>query len=137
MIFKDFKRGQERKPDLNCDFEHGLCNWDQDISRDTNNWTRSSNLTELQQSYIRNRLFEFKTGPQQVDSHFIYLNSRDQTYSKTNAILVSPEVAVVGKAEQYCLEFNYHMLANPNVGTNAPNIGSLSVKIRVIFRIFI
>lgn len=129
------KSGQERKPDLNCDFEHGLCNWLQDISRDTNNWTRSSNLTELQQSYIRNRQFDFKTGPQQVDSHFIYLNSRDQTYFNTNAILVSPEVAVVDETEHYCLEFNYHMLAKPNVGINAPSIGSLGVKIRVIFQI--
>ena len=118
------------EPDLNCDFEHGLCNWIQDVSRDTSNWTRSFNQTEVQRSYIQSGNMDFKTGPQQADSHYIYLNSFDKTHPLTNAILISPEV-FVDETKKFCLEFKYHMLAIPEHINNGPSIGTLSVKIRV------
>ncbi len=90
--FKVSKRGTN-DPKLNCGFERGLCGWVQDVSRDSHDWT--------------------------LNSGYIRMGAFDETLEHSNAVLLSPEIELMGK---FCLEFSFRVYKS---------VGSLNIKIRV------
>jgi hypothetical protein len=141
-------------PELTCDFENGLCGWLQEESRDSEDWLRNKGFTKSQLEFIKDNVL-YKTGPQDtnnarkgnlnitwasfiikwlkliyLDSHYVYLNSYEQSKAFANAILISPLI-LTNIEKVYCMKFFYHMYAFPKDKNDAPIIGTLSLKLRV------
>lgn len=65
-----------------------------------------------------------------LDSHYVYLNSYEQSKAFANAILISPLI-LTSIEKVYCIKFFYHMYAFPEDKNDVPIIGTLSLKLRV------
>uniref|UniRef100_H3B4N7 MAM domain-containing protein n=1 Tax=Latimeria chalumnae TaxID=7897 RepID=H3B4N7_LATCH len=104
---------------MGCDFENGLCNWEQEVDEDDLSWTHNSpsNIFNLlpDTGSKRDHTWNLDTG------FYVYL---DTSFSKEGrkAWLKSP--ALYASSENACkLRFFYHM--------HGKNIGSLKVYTRV------
>ncbi|XP_069502716.1 MAM and LDL-receptor class A domain-containing protein 1 [Ambystoma mexicanum] len=92
-------------PDLQCNFENGLCNWEQDTD-DNFNWTRINGPTPTP-----------NTGPMKdhtfgtVNGHYLYIESSEPQAFQDEAILLSPNFeSTVNNGNQSCVfRFYFHM----------------------------
>ncbi|XP_078234386.1 MAM and LDL-receptor class A domain-containing protein 1 [Pogona vitticeps] len=95
----------ECAPELQCSFEHGLCNWEQDMDDDFN-WTRNQGLTSTP-----------NTGPMKDHTlgtskgHYLYIESSEPQMFQNKAALLSPVFdATSAYGNKSCLfRFHYHM----------------------------
>ncbi|XP_075067573.1 MAM and LDL-receptor class A domain-containing protein 1 [Mixophyes fleayi] len=92
-------------PELQCDFEHGMCNWIQDTDDDFD-WTRHQGQTPT-----------LNTGPMKdhtlgtVKGHYLYIETSEPQVYRNQATLLSPEIdATVNYETKSCFfRFYYHM----------------------------
>uniref|UniRef100_A0A8C8RM21 MAM and LDL receptor class A domain containing 1 n=1 Tax=Pelusios castaneus TaxID=367368 RepID=A0A8C8RM21_9SAUR len=92
-------------PELQCNFENGLCNWKQD-SGDDFDWTRNQGPTST-----------FDTGPIKdhtlgtVKGHYLYIESSEPQVFQNRAVLLSPVFnATFANGNKSCIfHFHYHM----------------------------
>ncbi|XP_036616414.1 MAM and LDL-receptor class A domain-containing protein 1, partial [Trichosurus vulpecula] len=89
-------------PELYCDFENGLCNWEQD-KQDDFDWTRNQGSTST-----------LNTGPMKdntlgtVKGHYLYIESSKPQVFQDRAVLLSPILNATNN--QSCIfRFHYHM----------------------------
>ncbi|XP_067863191.1 MAM and LDL-receptor class A domain-containing protein 1 [Heptranchias perlo] len=90
--------------DLLCNFENGLCNWQQAKENDFD-WTRNKGQTST-----------LNTGPSKdhtlgtAEGYYLYIEASDQQFGNT-AVLLSPILdATVNHTNKTCLfRFHYHM----------------------------
>uniref|UniRef100_A0A669E9V5 MAM and LDL receptor class A domain containing 1 n=1 Tax=Oreochromis niloticus TaxID=8128 RepID=A0A669E9V5_ORENI len=96
-------------PELQCDFEHGLCNWKQEqTGEDVFDWTIYQGPTP-----------SFKTGPMKdhtlgtVYGHYLYIEASAPQEFKDTAVLLSPVLKPTqhnGTSYNHCaFRFHYHM----------------------------
>uniref|UniRef100_A0AAX7UIQ1 MAM domain-containing protein n=1 Tax=Astatotilapia calliptera TaxID=8154 RepID=A0AAX7UIQ1_ASTCA len=96
-------------PELQCDFEHGLCNWKQEqTGEDVFDWTIYQGPTP-----------SFNTGPLKdhtlgtVYGHYLYIEASAPREFKDTAVLLSPVFKPThhgGKSYNHCaFRFYYHM----------------------------
>ncbi|XP_037693308.1 MAM and LDL-receptor class A domain-containing protein 1 [Choloepus didactylus] len=89
-------------PELQCDFESGLCNWEQDTEDDFD-WTRNQGPTST-----------LHTGPMKdhtqgtAKGHYLYIESSGPQGFQSRAALRSPTLAATG-AQGCVFRFHYHM----------------------------
>ncbi|XP_072010896.1 MAM and LDL-receptor class A domain-containing protein 1 [Engystomops pustulosus] len=91
--------------ELQCDFEHGLCNWMQDPDDDFD-WTRHQGQTPT-----------LDTGPMKdhtlgtARGHYLYIETSEPQVYRNQAVLLSPEIeATVNNDNKTCIfRFHYHM----------------------------
>ncbi|XP_008266860.3 MAM and LDL-receptor class A domain-containing protein 1 [Oryctolagus cuniculus] len=89
-------------PELQCNFENGLCNWEQDTEDDFD-WTRNQGSTST-----------LNTGPMKDNTlgtargHYLYIESSEPQVFENNAILLSPILNATGR-EGCTFRFHYHM----------------------------
>ncbi|NWX07388.1 MALR1 protein, partial [Caloenas nicobarica] len=89
-------------PELQCNFEHGLCNWEQDVEDDLD-WIRIEGPTPT-----------FNTGPLKdhtrgtARGHYLYMESSKPHQFQDKAILLSPVFNPPGN-ETCIFNFHYHM----------------------------
>ncbi|XP_061208193.1 MAM and LDL-receptor class A domain-containing protein 1 [Neopsephotus bourkii] len=89
-------------PDLQCDFENGLCNWEQDVEDDFD-WIRIQGPTPTVNT---GPLKDYTTGT--VWGHYLYMESSDPRQFKDKAVLLSP--LFNPSANGTCIfRFHYHM----------------------------
>lgn len=92
-------------PELQCNFELGLCNWEQDMDDDFN-WTRRQGPTST-----------LNTGPMKdhtlgtVKGHYLYIESSEPQMFQNRAALLSPVFhATFAAGNKSCIfRFHYHM----------------------------
>ncbi|KAM4705173.1 MAM and LDL-receptor class A domain-containing protein 1 [Rhinophrynus dorsalis] len=92
-------------PELQCNFEEGLCNWKQDFDDDFD-WTRNQGSTPTPD-----------TGPMKDHTlgtgkgHYLYIETSVPQVYQNQAVLLSPEIdATVNNANKTCIfRFHYHM----------------------------
>ncbi|XP_062977317.1 MAM and LDL-receptor class A domain-containing protein 1 [Elgaria multicarinata webbii] len=92
-------------PELQCNFELGLCNWEQDMNDDFN-WTRNQGPTSTP-----------NTGPMKdhtlgtVRGHYLYTESSEPQMFQNRAVLLSPILnSTFANGNQSCIfRFHYHM----------------------------
>ncbi|XP_044534861.1 LOW QUALITY PROTEIN: MAM and LDL-receptor class A domain-containing protein 1 [Gracilinanus agilis] len=89
-------------PENSCDFENGLCNWEQD-KEDDFDWTRNQGETST-----------LNTGPMKdntlgtVKGHYLYIESSEPQVFQNRAVLLSP--VLNGTNDKSCIfRFHYHM----------------------------
>lgn len=89
-------------PELQCDFEHGICNWEQDTEDDFD-WTRNQGPTST-----------LNTGPMKDNTlgtakgHYLYIESSEPQVFQNTAALLSPILNATGTG--ICtFRFYYHM----------------------------
>lgn len=89
-------------PDLQCDFENGICNWEQDTEDDFD-WTRHQGPTAT-----------LNTGPMKdhtlgtAKGHYLYIESSEPQVFQNTAALLSPILSA--PAPGACaFRFHYHM----------------------------
>ncbi|XP_053397241.1 MAM and LDL-receptor class A domain-containing protein 1-like isoform X1 [Mercenaria mercenaria] len=92
---------------LDCNFEDGLCNWQQDISEDFD-WLRESGHTRSRYTGPNS---DHTTGD---DGHYIYIEASNKIKDET-AVIISP----VQHSGPFCLTFWYNMYGK--------DIGALNV----------
>ncbi|XP_058525682.1 MAM and LDL-receptor class A domain-containing protein 1 [Ochotona princeps] len=89
-------------PELQCNFEEGLCNWEQDTEDDFD-WTRNQGSTPT-----------LNTGPMKDNTlgtakgYYLYIESSEPQMFENKAVLLSPILNVTGK-EGCTFRFHYHM----------------------------
>ncbi|XP_012787433.2 MAM and LDL-receptor class A domain-containing protein 1 [Sorex araneus] len=89
-------------PELQCDFENGSCNWEQDTEDDFN-WTRNQGSTAT-----------LNTGPMKdntlgtAQGHYLYIESSEPQAFQDRAVLLSPVLNSTG-TEGCSFRFYYHM----------------------------
>ncbi|XP_044280965.1 MAM and LDL-receptor class A domain-containing protein 1 [Varanus komodoensis] len=95
----------ECAPELQCNFELGLCNWEQDLNDDFN-WTRNQGPTSTP-----------NTGPMKdhtlgtVRGHYLYMESSEPQVFQNTAALLSPVFSsTFTNGNKSCIfRFHYHM----------------------------
>ncbi|CAM4599204.1 unnamed protein product [Lepidochelys kempii] len=93
------------KSELQCNFENGLCNWNQDMDDDFD-WTRNQGPTST-----------FDTGPIKdhtlgtVKGHYLYIESSEPQVFQNRAVLLSPILnSTFTHGNKSCIfRFHYHM----------------------------
>ncbi|CAM2105335.1 unnamed protein product [Caretta caretta] len=93
------------KSELQCNFENGLCNWNQDMDDDFD-WTRNQGPTST-----------FDTGPIKdhtlgtVKGHYLYIESSEPQVFQNRAVLLSPIFnSTFTHGNKSCIfRFHYHM----------------------------
>ncbi|EMP36994.1 hypothetical protein UY3_05795, partial [Chelonia mydas] len=93
------------KSELQCNFENGLCNWNQDMDDDFD-WTRNQGPTST-----------FDTGPIKdhtlgtVKGHYLYIESSEPQVFQNRAVLLSPVFnSTFTHGNKSCIfRFHYHM----------------------------
>lgn len=90
------------EPELQCNFENGICNWEQD-TEDIFDWTRIQGPTST-----------INTGPMKdhtlgtAQGHYLYIESSEPQIFQNSAVLLSPILnATDGK--DCIFRFYYHM----------------------------
>uniref|UniRef100_A0A670JGF2 MAM and LDL receptor class A domain containing 1 n=1 Tax=Podarcis muralis TaxID=64176 RepID=A0A670JGF2_PODMU len=91
--------------ELQCDFELGLCNWEQDVDDDFD-WTRNQGPTST-----------FNTGPMKdhtlgtAKGHYLYIESSEPQMFQNQAALLSPVFnSTFAHGKKSCIfRFHYHM----------------------------
>ncbi|XP_060136788.1 MAM and LDL-receptor class A domain-containing protein 1 isoform X6 [Zootoca vivipara] len=91
--------------ELQCDFELGLCNWEQDVDDDFD-WTRNQGPTST-----------FNTGPMKdhtlgtAKGHYLYIESSEPQMFQNQAALLSPVFnSTFAHGKKSCIfRFYYHM----------------------------
>ncbi|XP_077628606.1 MAM and LDL-receptor class A domain-containing protein 1 [Crocuta crocuta] len=89
-------------PELQCDFENGICNWEQDTEDDFD-WTRKQGPTPT-----------LNTGPMKDNTlgtakgHYLYIESSEPQVFQNRAALLSP-VLNATDADNCTFRFYYHM----------------------------
>ncbi|XP_054580782.1 MAM and LDL-receptor class A domain-containing protein 1 [Eptesicus fuscus] len=89
-------------PELQCNFENGICNWEQDTEDDFD-WTRNQGPTST-----------LNTGPMKDNTlgtakgHYLYIESSEPQVFQNTAALLSPILSATG-AESCTFRFYYHM----------------------------
>ncbi|XP_013804776.1 MAM and LDL-receptor class A domain-containing protein 1 [Apteryx mantelli] len=89
-------------PDLQCNFENGLCNWEQDIEDDFD-WIRKQGPTPTLNT---GPLKDHTTGT--VRGHYLYMESSEPYVFQNKAVLLSPVFKPYGN-ETCIFRFHYHM----------------------------
>ncbi|XP_075444758.1 MAM and LDL-receptor class A domain-containing protein 1 [Ascaphus truei] len=92
-------------PELQCNFENGLCNWIQDFDDDFD-WTRIQGQTPT-----------LNTGPMKdhtlgtAKGHYLYIETSEPQFYRNQAVLLSPEIdATIKNGNKSCIfRFYYHM----------------------------
>ncbi|KAH0627506.1 hypothetical protein JD844_003280, partial [Phrynosoma platyrhinos] len=108
------------EPDLQCNFELGLCNWEQDMDDDFN-WTRTQGPTPT-----------LNTGPMKdhtlgtVKGYYLYIESSEPQMFQNIAALLSPIFhSTFAHGNKSCIfRFHYHMFGK--------HIYSLAVSQRTV-----
>ncbi|XP_051465140.1 MAM and LDL-receptor class A domain-containing protein 1 [Apus apus] len=89
-------------PDLQCDFENGLCNWEQDVEDDFD-WIRVQGTTPTVNT---GPLKDHTTGT--ARGHYLYMESSEPYQFQDKAVLLSPLFNPSGNGT--CIfRFHYHM----------------------------
>ncbi|XP_063269590.1 MAM and LDL-receptor class A domain-containing protein 1 [Prinia subflava] len=89
-------------PDLQCNFENGLCNWEQDVQDDFD-WIRIRGPTPTVNT---GPLKDHTTGT--ARGHYLYLESSEPRQFRDKAVLLSPLFSPSGNGT--CVfRFHYHM----------------------------
>ncbi|NXE75196.1 MALR1 protein, partial [Cochlearius cochlearius] len=89
-------------PDLQCNFENGLCNWEQDVEDDFD-WTRIQGPTPTVNS---GPLKDHTRGT--ARGHYVYMESSEPRQFQDKAVLLSPLFSPSGNGT--CIfRFHYHM----------------------------
>ncbi|XP_062423588.1 MAM and LDL-receptor class A domain-containing protein 1 [Rhea pennata] len=88
--------------DLQCNFENGLCNWEQDIEDDFD-WIRKQGPTPTLNT---GPLKDHTTGT--VRGHYLYMESSEPYVFQNKAVLLSPVFNSDGN-ETCIFRFHYHM----------------------------
>ncbi|NXK19323.1 MALR1 protein, partial [Arenaria interpres] len=89
-------------PDLQCNFENGLCNWEQDVGDDLD-WIRIQGPTPTVNT---GPLKDHTTGT--ARGHYLYMESSEPHQFQDKAILLSPLFNPTGN--RTCIfRFHYHM----------------------------
>uniref|UniRef100_A0A4X2LXR5 MAM and LDL receptor class A domain containing 1 n=1 Tax=Vombatus ursinus TaxID=29139 RepID=A0A4X2LXR5_VOMUR len=89
-------------PELHCDFENGLCNWEQD-EEDDFDWTRNQGSTST-----------LNTGPMKdhtlgtIKGHYLYIESSEPQVFQNRAVLLSPIISATNN-KSCIFRFHYHM----------------------------
>lgn len=89
-------------PELQCDFENGICNWEQDTEDDFD-WTRNQGPTST-----------LNTGPMKDNTlgtakgHYLYIESSEPQVFQNTAALLSP-ILNATDTEGCTFRFYYHM----------------------------
>ncbi|XP_058153872.1 MAM and LDL-receptor class A domain-containing protein 1 isoform X2 [Dasypus novemcinctus] len=89
-------------PELQCNFESGLCNWEQDTEDDFD-WTRQRGPTPT-----------LHTGPMRdhtrgtAEGHYLYIEASEPQAFQSRAALLSPELAAPGP-RGCAFRLHYHM----------------------------
>ncbi|XP_023613828.1 MAM and LDL-receptor class A domain-containing protein 1 [Myotis lucifugus] len=89
-------------PELQCNFENGICNWEQDTEDDFD-WTRNQGPTST-----------LNTGPMKDNTlgtakgHYLYIESSEPQVFQNTAALLSPILNATG-TESCTFRFYYHM----------------------------
>lgn len=89
-------------PELQCDFENGICNWEQDTEDDFD-WTRNQGPTST-----------LNTGPMKDNTlgtakgHYLYIESSEPQVFQNTAVLLSP-ILNATDTEGCTFRFYYHM----------------------------
>ncbi|XP_052012808.1 MAM and LDL-receptor class A domain-containing protein 1 [Apodemus sylvaticus] len=89
-------------PELQCDFENGLCNWEQSTEDDFN-WTRHQGPTST-----------MNTGPMKdhtlgtAKGHYLYIETSGPQFFQDKAILLSPTLNAT-EASDCTFRLHYHM----------------------------
>ncbi|XP_042327958.1 MAM and LDL-receptor class A domain-containing protein 1 [Sceloporus undulatus] len=107
-------------PEFQCNFELGLCNWEQDIDDDFN-WTRTQGPTST-----------LNTGPMKdhtlgtVKGYYLYIESSEPQMFRNRAALLSPIFhSTFAHSNKSCIfRFHYHMFGK--------HIYSLAVSQRTV-----
>ncbi|NXE48042.1 MALR1 protein, partial [Casuarius casuarius] len=89
-------------PDLQCNFENGLCNWEQDVEDDFD-WIRKQGPTPTLNT---GPLKDHTTGT--VKGHYLYMESSEPYVFQNKAVLLSPVFNPYGN-ETCIFRFHYHM----------------------------
>ncbi|OPJ81745.1 MAM and LDL-receptor class A domain-containing protein 1 [Patagioenas fasciata monilis] len=89
-------------PELQCDFENGLCNWEQDVEDDLD-WIRIEGPTPTVNT---GPLKDHTTGT--ARGHYLYMESSKPHQFQDKAILLSPVFNPPGN-ETCIFNFHYHM----------------------------
>ncbi|XP_016068757.1 PREDICTED: MAM and LDL-receptor class A domain-containing protein 1-like [Miniopterus natalensis] len=89
-------------PELQCNFENGICNWEQDTEDDFD-WTRNQGPTST-----------LNTGPMKdhtlgtAKGHYLYIESSEPQVFQNTAALLSPILRATG-TESCTFRFHFHM----------------------------
>ncbi|KAM5235404.1 MAM and LDL-receptor class A domain-containing protein 1 [Ctenodactylus gundi] len=89
-------------PELQCNFENGICNWKQDTEDDFD-WTRNQGPTST-----------INTGPMKdhtlgtAKGHYLYIESSEPQVFQNNAVLLSPTLNATDP-KNCTFRFYYHM----------------------------
>lgn len=89
-------------PELQCNFENGLCNWEQDVEDDLD-WIRIEGPTPMANT---GPLKDRTTGT--ARGHYLYVESSKPHQFQDKAILLSPIFNPPGN-ETCIFNFHYHM----------------------------